>query len=586
MNSLKHGRRSRRQAQAREDSLAFEHRLCKWMAANNAHNDVEEFLTYRSVSLSVELEQLDLARQERRMTLLEQQDEAEVRRLDELAALLFYDPAGRFYGIREFDFPTKKTSGSGLVDDKDPAVILSRIEASALGCNWLLQQFEALLERLQTAGFLQAQDKFKLVRLLGCQPTQILEDSRVAAIFVACEALNERRSCPFFDLLSDLEPDELARISLEVRRRWPDLSGSKEDPEWKQMLVNLLEENIERLRELIRIHEANTESDAQRAYDRSAFDSSDEGEAMRAHMIRCTDRLNRGLAALQKYQAGKERNRREREHRDWHEPSPSPYRSEFRARGTSGYQDGRDGHAAGPVEWNEQPESASADVSGENLRECAGAVVDDISSDKTADSPDWTATRANLSTGDSLAEAPDDNPYPTGETDSSYMEPAVEAAETHDHEITSREEISGNLTSEAIFSDPQNVTQVSELKGNNGEAARLDKLGNQPPQIQPPGAETDCLSRSESHHDHVPGLAGVEVAKLASISSVGPGPGASSCGLRPSEPLSASSAEEPIEHDSLPPGKLGERASPELTAPSADAPRSTIENANGLITAS
>jgi hypothetical protein len=493
MNGLKHGRRSRRKAQLREDSLAFEHRLCKWMAANNAQNDVEEFLTYRSVSLSFELEQLDSARHERRMTRLEEHDEAEVLRLDELAALLFHDPAGPWYGIRKYDFPSisGRTSGNGLVDDRDPAVILSRIEASALGCNWLLQQFEALLERLQTAGFLQAQDKFKFVRLLGCQPIQILEDLRVAAIFVACEALNERRDCPFEDLLSDVEAEELARLNREARRRWPELTESNEDPEWKQMLVDLLEENIERLRELIRIHEENAESDAQRTYDWSAFDSSDEGEAMRAHMIRCTDRLYRGVAALQKYQAGRDRTRREREHRDWHEPSPSPYRSEFRANGVSGFSGSADGHAAGPVEWNEQADSASGDVSGENLRECAGAVVDDISSDKTADSPDWTATRANLSTGDSLAEAPDDNPHPTAEAASSDVEPAVEAAETYDHEITSREEISGNLTSEAIFSDPQNVTQASDLKGSNGEAAGLDKPGNQPPEIQPPGARRE-----------------------------------------------------------------------------------------------
>ena len=47
MNALRHGNRSRRLALLREESTAFEHRLQKWMATNDAQNDVEEYLTYR-----------------------------------------------------------------------------------------------------------------------------------------------------------------------------------------------------------------------------------------------------------------------------------------------------------------------------------------------------------------------------------------------------------------------------------------------------------------------------------------------------------------------------------------------------------
>jgi len=44
MNALKHGNRSRKVALLREESCAFEDRLCKWMAIGDAQNDVEEYL--------------------------------------------------------------------------------------------------------------------------------------------------------------------------------------------------------------------------------------------------------------------------------------------------------------------------------------------------------------------------------------------------------------------------------------------------------------------------------------------------------------------------------------------------------------
>jgi hypothetical protein len=54
MNALKHGNCSRKLALRREESRAFEDRLRKWMAIEDAQNDVEEFLTYRNVALSFE----------------------------------------------------------------------------------------------------------------------------------------------------------------------------------------------------------------------------------------------------------------------------------------------------------------------------------------------------------------------------------------------------------------------------------------------------------------------------------------------------------------------------------------------------
>src|SRR5271157_1770458 len=65
MNALKHGNRSRKVARLREESYAFEERLRKWMAVGDAQNDVDEYLMYRNVCLSFDIDRAERARLER-----------------------------------------------------------------------------------------------------------------------------------------------------------------------------------------------------------------------------------------------------------------------------------------------------------------------------------------------------------------------------------------------------------------------------------------------------------------------------------------------------------------------------------------
>jgi len=94
MNALKHGRRSKKLALLREESYAFEQRLRKWMTAGNARSDVEEYLIYRNVCLSFDLDRVELARLQRRETLIENSDEAEIAEIEAVGRRLFFDPAG------------------------------------------------------------------------------------------------------------------------------------------------------------------------------------------------------------------------------------------------------------------------------------------------------------------------------------------------------------------------------------------------------------------------------------------------------------------------------------------------------------
>jgi hypothetical protein len=104
MNALKHGNRSRKLALLREESCAFEERLHKWMAIGDAQNDVEEYLVYRNVCLSFELDRTERARLERCARLIETSDEEEVAQAQAVGRQLFFDPTGpsQLYGNRTF----------------------------------------------------------------------------------------------------------------------------------------------------------------------------------------------------------------------------------------------------------------------------------------------------------------------------------------------------------------------------------------------------------------------------------------------------------------------------------------------------
>ncbi len=155
----------------------------------------------------------------------------------------------------------------------------------------------------ESSGFWQSHDRLKAIRLLGRQPVEANDDLRVATIFVASHALRPGGKTAFDDLSGDLQDTQQERYEKAVRERWPDLFGTREKAEWRQILLALADQNIERLNAKLEVHEQNAEAQAERAFARLSFDPSPEGEALRNYLIKCTNALFRGMATYRKYQA-------------------------------------------------------------------------------------------------------------------------------------------------------------------------------------------------------------------------------------------------------------------------------------------
>ncbi len=183
MNSLKHGNRSRKLALLREESCAFEERLRKWMAIGDAQIDVEEYLVYRNVHLSFELDRAERARAERCTSLIENSDEDEVAEAQAIGKQLFFDPAGPtpLYGNPPFFSRKKKTSwNERAFDPSDPAVLVKILERNRAGCYWLREEWQALRAQLESPGFWQSHDRLKAIRLLSRQPVESTRPERAA----------------------------------------------------------------------------------------------------------------------------------------------------------------------------------------------------------------------------------------------------------------------------------------------------------------------------------------------------------------------------------------------------------------------
>ena len=299
MNALKDGRRSSKIAMARENSFNFENRRHRWMAIDDPKNDQDEFLSYHNVVMSFELDRAVGAHLEHLTSLIENSDEIESEEVYELGKHLFFDPCGptSLYGSAP-DGCKQKTSWDkkALAPDK----LVRKLETSAIGCQFLKEQWEALLAKLEEGKFWLSPDRLRATRLLGRQPVEAIDDQSVALIFVASHFLHRDGTRVFDDLLSDMKESKLDRFRKRVKVAWPEVFGNEEPGACRQLLVNLAQQNIERLNAKVEEHEENAEEETRRAFNRLGVDRSKEGTLLREHHQKCFHGLRRSMGELKK----------------------------------------------------------------------------------------------------------------------------------------------------------------------------------------------------------------------------------------------------------------------------------------------
>ena len=314
MNAFKHGLRSKKAAIVREDSYNFEIRKQKWMAKVDASDDMGEFLAYQTVAAWCEIEHAEHAIAERTATLIDTAEDKEIETVYELGRRLFHDRCGSIavYGnlpdVRSKKEREKKTStGGASADPDDPAKLVSELEKTAFGCLWMRARWEEVREQLEPGTAFQSPDRLKAIRLLGRQPIDLGAERAIAEIFVASNALHPGKKCAFDDLLSDMQSSQLGQLKKNVRLRWPDLSEIDDADKGRAILVDLVDQNIERLNALIGEFEKKTDEIAQRIINNLRCDDTQAGHRMRSYLKNSRDALDRRMAKYDKYDEHKGR---------------------------------------------------------------------------------------------------------------------------------------------------------------------------------------------------------------------------------------------------------------------------------------
>ena len=158
-------------------------------------------------------------------------------------------------------------------------------------------------------GFLVGADRLAAIRMLGRQPIEALGDRRVAEIFAASHAL-DRDGEPFDDLLSDMGTEAHAGFVKKIRTRWKDLVGHDQPEKARQVLIELVDQNVGLIEaQLEIICEELGETRAARTIDRLGFDDSRRGLLIEQAQTRCRRALDQGINTYLKLKKGKSNGR-------------------------------------------------------------------------------------------------------------------------------------------------------------------------------------------------------------------------------------------------------------------------------------
>ena len=257
--------------------------------------------------MSFEIERARAALLERLRRNIENSDDAEQEAVRALGDQLYHVPRGTIatYGTQKWDPKKARTSWDpdAAAGVPEPGRNCQSIAAPSLrlaDCFWLLDELDALRSRLKTSGFWVPSEKLKGIRILGRHPIDAVHDRRVADIFAASFALYPAGQ-PFDNLLSDMSPEALKSYVNRVTNLHRDLVSPNDHQKARQILIDLVEENIGELEELLVQHFEKDRNKAQRTIDYHGFDESRTGDGIRRHWLRFRESLERGKKTFLKY---------------------------------------------------------------------------------------------------------------------------------------------------------------------------------------------------------------------------------------------------------------------------------------------
>ena len=139
------------------------------------------------------------------------------------------------------------------------------------------------------------------MRLLGRQPTEGAIERDVALIIVASDGLLPGGKSSFQDLRSDLTEDQLKQFRRDMMKRFPELFSIEETEECRRLLIELVDQNIERCQEMVDEFESKADQTAESSVTELKCDRTPDTYRLLNYINSSRRGLYQGIAAYKKY---------------------------------------------------------------------------------------------------------------------------------------------------------------------------------------------------------------------------------------------------------------------------------------------
>ncbi len=310
MNAIKHGCRAKLPILPGEDPQAYQDRLEAWIGKFDPRDAVELYLVEHAVHVSWQLDRADRAeagRFERRS------DAGAARQAEEVAKLgadLFRVPEGTLWCYPDRAGDPEVTPVSWPFDpghQQHPSRLLAELEATALGCAWLIEQWSALGKLLDDGLNWQPPDRLRAIRLLGKQPLDVADAEPVMAIYLACHAMDPEGPEAFAEPLGEVAGSEAEVFRKRLAGRSSGSWGERAPrgaSAGRAALRAMVVAAVARLVEVRESHRREEASVAATVTARDSFDSNETSEWLRRHQGTCSRTLFRTFDALAEGAAG------------------------------------------------------------------------------------------------------------------------------------------------------------------------------------------------------------------------------------------------------------------------------------------
>ena len=290
-NALKHGMYSRASSPPvlpGESQAAYEENIEAFTACMQPRDDAEQKLVNCTAHALWMTERAQRAQEDRTGELVDRSGDQENIDVHLLKQNLFHDHRGNRcnYGLSSAADGMGQSSWSEkqkLNEQYDPYIITTQLTWTAAGCRAMISEWQELRQRaVENLGW-QALDRLKAARLLGKHPWMAGEDRELAKMYVACFAIHPfGRKSSYEDLKCETTSQrEHKALIKRIRSRWPLVLDAGDTAKAKQVLLDLVDENLARLEAKLKVHLECAEVHAERRASKCVSDASREGEILR-----------------------------------------------------------------------------------------------------------------------------------------------------------------------------------------------------------------------------------------------------------------------------------------------------------------